>query len=379
MYSKSKFIAVFVFVAVILAAMVPVGVQGQEPQVTSETTPARQQQAALDFWTRERFESTEAFPMPVDYGSPSVDQGAASLDWASSLLPAGNSPAGKAEPGTAKIAKAGYPEDWVNTPFEPTVASQVTADTYSPEPYGSKSKYDQYLINNWYWAWRIYPHRQVGRFSFVTNSGTSYCSATAISNNNIVTAAHCVYDTTNNYWYWSKVFTPAYRNGSAPWGSFATTGCTILTAWVNLSGSFSINGWTKYDLAVCSVGNNGLGQSLNSVVGWAGRSWNYGYNEHRFNLGYPWRNYKNQTLSWAGKYLVNCSAETFYQTVDTLGMGCYYGPGISGGPWFRNYKQVAVSSYVNSVNSGLYVGQPNLYGIRFTSSNIVPLCNARGC
>jgi hypothetical protein len=38
-----------------------------------------------------------------------------------------------------------------------------------------------------------------------------------------------------------------------------------------------------------------------------------------------------------------------------------------------------VTSYVDVVNSGLFSGQQNLYGGRFTSSNIVVLCNSAGC
>jgi len=144
-------------------------------------------------------------------------------------------------------------------------------------------------IANWLAAMQtIYPHRWIGRFSFTTPNGTSYCSATAISGNNIVTAAHCVYDTpSRNAFYTNKVFTPAYRNGNAPYGSFATTNCSVLTAWVNLSGAYSINSWAPYDVAVCTVGTNAAGQTLNQVVGSAGKAWNYGYTRHIFNLGYP--------------------------------------------------------------------------------------------
>ena len=62
-----------------------------------------------------------------------------------------------------------------------------------------------------------------------------------------------------------------------------------------------------------------------------------------------------------------------------LGSGCFWGPGISGGSWLVGYKPFVVTGRVNSVNSGLFIGQQNLYGARFNSSNIVPLCNARGC
>ena len=103
--------------------------------------------------------------------------------------------------------------------------------------------------------WQIYPHRWDGKLTFTTPGGGASCSATAISGNNFVTAAHCVYDTAVNQFYANWVFTPAFRNGSAPYGSFSATACTILTAWVNLSGGFSINSWTRYDVAVCSVGS----------------------------------------------------------------------------------------------------------------------------
>jgi hypothetical protein len=43
------------------------------------------------------------------------------------------------------------------------------------------------------------------------------------------------------------------------------------------------------------------------------------------------------------------------------------------------YKPFVVNGQVNSVNSGLFIGQQNLYGARFNSNNIVPLCTARGC
>ena len=91
-------------------------------------------------------------------------------------------------------------------------------------------------------------------------------------------------------------------------------------------------------------------------------------------MGYPFKDTSNNYLPNAGKYMRICTAESRQQTTDTLGMGCDFGGGISGGPWMVGYAPNVVSGQVNSVNSGLYVGQQNLYGIRFTSSNIVPLC-----
>ena len=221
---------------------------------------------------------------------------------------------------------------------------------------------------------KLFPHRVVGR----TSSPAGTCTATSISNNHIVTAAHCVYNTTTNVWTSNIVFQPAYRNGNAPYGTFPVGACTILTAWVNRAGSYSIS-WAKDDVAVCNMGNNSAGQTLNNAVGWAGREWNFGYDRHFYNLGYPGRNYNNVTIPNAGKYLHACVAESGLYATDIRRMGCNMGPGISGGPWLANYALNRVQGNVSGVNSGIFIGQQNAYGARFSSANIVPICNATAC
>jgi hypothetical protein len=148
---------------------------------------------------------------------------------------------------------------------------------------------------------------------------------------------------------------------------------------VNLSGGFSINSWTRYDVAVCTLNKNSAGRTINQAVGWAGRTWNGGYQQLVFNSGYPAQDYNLATIPSPAQYLRACVNETFAQTTDTLGGGCNWGPGISGGSWMVGYKPFVVTGWVDSVNSGLFVGQQNIYGIRFTSNNIVPVCNARAC
>jgi hypothetical protein len=287
------------------------------------------------------------------------------------------------------VAEASADEAALEAGLE-TEAANLPEGTNETE--GTSQIYTSYIAN-WLSSLQTqYPHRWIGRFSFTTPTGTSYCSATAISGNNIVTAAHCVYDTpSRNTFYTNKVFTPAYRNGSAPYASFATTSCSVLNAWVNLSGNYDIDTWARHDVAVCTVGTNSAGQTLNNAVGFAGRAWDYGYIRHVFNLGYPLYNYADAALSWPGAYLRLCSAETFQRTTDTRGMGCTWGGGISGGPWVDHrflsatvygtdgYWPGRVSGYVTGVNSGKFNGAQNLYAPRFTSNNIVVLCNARGC
>jgi len=384
----------YLLIAAVLPAVsagIQAGPQGQSLTVTKSVSPA-QQSSAASFWTAEQIAAAKPFPMPVDYGPSDVDA-QAQVD-AEALGQPGMTPPGRGQANPGGTAGMSFTDELQSLTDESDdgdapnmegvlqgAGRDVTLESgaLSNLPTGTTQVYTSYLVNNKTALWQVYPHVWVGRLSFSTPAGTSYCSATAISNNHIVTAAHCVYDTTNNRWYSNWVFSPAYRNGTSPYGTFSARNCTILTAWINLSGSFSINGWTKYDLAVCSMNNNALGQTLNSRVGWAGRTWGNSYTQLHFNSGYPWNDYRNIALPDAGKYLRNCTAESFMQTTDTLGSGCNWGPGISGGSWLVGYKALEINGWVNSVNSGLFIGTQNLYGIRFTTGNIVPICNAQGC
>jgi V8-like Glu-specific endopeptidase len=375
----SKFVFVTVVFALMAMMLAPVSAaqaavqpQADQKAVMSVDVTAAQQKAALKFWSRDAIAKAVPMEMPVD---TSADMAPVISNEPEAAVAPEFALSGAAAPDADRIAQKAFAADWKLSQANAAAPVEVN----SGEPAGTSATYTSYNINGWAAAQTAYPHRWVGRLSFSTVSGTSYCSATAISGNNFVTAAHCVYDTTNNRWYSNWVFTPAYRAGSAPYGSFAATSCTILTAWMNLTGSFSINGWSKYDVAVCTVGKNAADQTLNTAVGWAGRSWNYGYVRHYFDMGYPWNDTNSNPRPSAGMYLRTCASESFQQTTDTRGTGCNLGPGISGGPWLIGYAQTQVSGWVDGVNSGYYVGTPNMYGPRFTSNNIVPICNARGC
>jgi len=376
--NTSKFVVLFAILSLIALSWAPaaqaqpakqsVVVQAQGIKTTSKVVSAVAQKEALAFWTHEAIDQAQPLEM-IDYSGNTAQVFAD----ASATGEAASATAGAAAANADGVAKKAFAADWS------AAAQAADSSQFADEMAGTSQVYDSYIVNSWLPAQTIYPHKWVGRLSFSTTGGTSYCSATAISGNNFVTAAHCVYDTTANKWYSGWVFTPAYRLGSAPYGSFAATACTILTAWISLTGGFSISGWSRYDVAVCTVGKNSALQTLNTAVGFAGRSWNYGYVLHHFDMGYPFNNTNNVALPSAGAYLRTCASESFAYSTDVRGTGCNLGPGISGGPWMRVYAQNVVGGYVNGVNSGFFIGTANMYGPRFTSSNIVPICVARGC
>ena len=335
---------------------------------TRITASAGQPAAALNYWTRERLAAAQPLPMPTVSSLPRAPRSIPSV-----LV--GQTAAGGAAAANADAeAQAAYPEDWAMLEESALAESPASAD-------GTPGVYTSYVVNSLAALWKTTGHRPIGRLSFTTSGGTSYCSASVISGQNvIVTAAHCVYDSTNNVWYNNWVFSPAFRNTAAPYGTFPYQTCWVLTSWINLTGSYSINTWADDDVAVCKMGNNSAGQSLSSKTGWLGRMWDAGYIQHVNNVGYPFRDYNLNTLANAGKFLRLCGNETFQQATNVMGGGCNWGPAISGGPWIVSYDPFdPVTSYVDVVNSGLFGGKQNLYGGRFTGSNIVPLCTAAGC
>lgn len=367
--------------------------------VDSGNISAAEEAAVRAFWTRERLASAQPLTAMADAGSAEVD--AEAPVEAEALGAPGFAPSGKAAADADAVAAAAFAEDWAlgslqmdEAELEAGLAAESAGLADVPGAVdGTSQIYTSYIANWLSTDQTIYPHRWVGRLSFTTPDGTSYCSATSISNNHIVTAAHCVYDTpTRNQWYSNFVFTPAYRNGSAPYGTFPAYSCRVLTAWINRSGNYSIDSWARYDVAVCDTQTNSAGQTLNYAVGWAGRAWDYGYNRHLYNIGYPFRNYADNLLSWSGAYLRLCSAESFQRATDVRGMGCSHSRGNSGGPWIdqtslasptsygtNGYWPGRTTGYVTGVYSGFFIGTQNAYAPRFTSSNIVPICNAEGC
>ena len=343
--------------------------------VVSHVVARDRQAAAAAHWSREKIAKAPGMVLPVDRGKAPVS---VAPDYEDARAAVGSAPAGAPDGDADRVAQMAYWMDWAA--LEDDGSAYVEAD---PVQLGSSGVYTYFDVNVKTALWKLTPHKWVGKFTLTMPTGDRSCSATAISGNNIVTAAHCVYDTpSRNQFYTNMAFTPAYRNGAAPYGTFAVTSCSVLTAWKNLSGTYTISTGAKYDVAVCAVRANSAGQGLNQAVGFAGRRWDADYLQLAFTSGYPAQTYTATAISnGPAQYLRACIAETFQYATDTLGVGCYWGAGISGSGWLVDYKPQVDSgaNFVNSVVSGGFVGQPNVYGARFTKNNIVVLCNARGC
>ncbi len=108
-------------------------------------------------------------------------------------------------------------------------------------------------------AW---PRRATGHvFMEYPNGNTGVCSAATISETVILTAAHCVYNSTTNEWAnETLVFRPARHNAStAPYGSADWTHIVTYKNWTD-------SGNNDYDVAIVQ-----LDRPIGKVVGYMGR------------------------------------------------------------------------------------------------------------
>lgn len=315
-------------------------------EVTALDTPeARQAVAPLD-WDVTRGEGL----------SPRAIQEPEVLD-PDALVPGGEG-GGMPNASADEEAQSAFPDAWEESALQ-------TDDM--PGVLGTKDIYTQYSAA----PHRLqYPRRAIGKL--FTNKGS--CSAAVASGNNvIVTAAHCCYDRSDGDWIRGFQFAPAYDSGNAPFGMFDWSSATILSRWIDV-------GDRKSDVCAIKLRNNSQNRPVTFYTGWLGRSWNFGTTQSLHALGYPGN-------IGGGNTMELCAAESFNPSsscggTSVLNMGCSMTFGSSGGPWLRgwrggNWVNGVVSGYDSTSCTGSF-GQ-TFNGPRFTSDNIVKICDAIGC
>ena len=271
---------------------------------------------------------------------------------------------GTPDPEADEEAERQFPQEW-----QGLRQSQATQEGDDESIAGTVDVFTQYCENCD--AVNLdYPQKAIGKL--FTARGT--CSASVVSGNDIiVTAAHCCYDRGNGNWIGGWQFAPAYRDGFAPYGLFDWSSATVLNRWIS-------TGDRQSDVCLIRLRDNSAGRSVTFYTGWLGRSWNWGSNQVHHAVGYP------GNLGGGNKKQL-CVSESFSPSsgcggASVLNTGCSMTFGASGGPWIRNYRS---GNHVNSVVSG-YDGTSctgsfgrTFNGPRFTSDNIVTLCDILGC
>ena len=195
-------LALFALVASSGASGVQATPQATNSVIKKVISPAEQNQALAN-----AAGPGQPFPIPVDFGSSAVFPAAAGAP----LGPPGRSAAGAAARGAESIARKAYPDAWADTDADDMETADVGIEGLSQE-------YSSYVYNQINALKKPYPHRWVGRVTFTTAGGTSFCSGTSISGNVLLTAAHCIYDSTNNVFYSGWTFRPATGRATRPTG-----------------------------------------------------------------------------------------------------------------------------------------------------------------
>lgn len=212
-----------------------------------------------------------------------------------------------------------------------------------------------------------------GRVFWSCRSGSlSSCSASVVpstSGDLIVTAAHCVYDTTTLSWQTNCnwIFVPGYNNGNAPYGRWPARQVAALNSWTRSIPDYN------YDTAFVALSQVN-GRHISQVTGTQSLSFNAPRARMTYAFGYP-ANIAN------GLILQFCSgvpAPSRYTYNNYRGQGlsnCRMGGGSSGGPWLQQFNTGTGVGFVYSVNSFGYSLAPNTMNGPVFDSNTQILWN----
>jgi hypothetical protein len=180
-----------------------------------------------------------------------------------------------------------------------------------------------------------FPQRVHGKVFFTpVGGGLAMCSGTLVSSllqNTVFTAAHCVAE--SGHFVSNLIFVPGYRDGVAPFGTFAATGMIAAEEWL-LAESLS------FDAAVVQ-----LAVPLEAQLGARGVAFNKAPKSTYQIFGYP-----GKPAPYNGERLIACDAaflalENTGRPFSTTATPCNMMQGSSGGGW------VIPSGHVTSVVS----------------------------
>src|SRR6185295_7562612 len=116
-----------------------------------------------------------------------------------------------------------------------------------------------------------YPYSTVGKLFFtIPGQGNFYCSAAVLRPRVVLTAAQCIHSGTSNPGFFTNFqFVPAYRNGSAPFGTWTWNYVAVSTTW-STGGGHLPNAADYGMIEMKDQTINGSVRKIGDVVGFLG-------------------------------------------------------------------------------------------------------------
>ncbi|MDX6636273.1 MAG: hypothetical protein QOF06_2476 [Solirubrobacterales bacterium] len=210
------------------------------------------------------------------------------------------------------------------------------------------------------------PYSVNGRIFIRIRGKRGYCSGTAIDSPTrqlVLTAGHCVNagaEYRGNLWYRDLLFVPAYTAGKAPFGAFAARRNKVFAPqqWRRRSNS-------NFDVGAFLTAPNNQGVNVaDAVGGGAAIALDLPRNQRFASFGYPGNLRRMQACnsSYAGDDRLSFPLPG----PPTLGIGCHWAPGASGGGWL-----IEGGTQIDGLNSYLHLeDRSRTYGPYFSQETV---------
>jgi len=205
----------------------------------------------------------------------------------------------------------------------------VSSDPSSPDSSSSGDRHRRLLeiigADNRFDCDRSYPYTAIGQIQVVDNTGLYICTGTLIKPDKVLTAAHCVWNTKRNAFYYNLNFSPGrYRDKEGmvnPWGIVAWKSVTVFD-------SFKKNPAT-WDVAVVT-----LSKKLGTLTGYMGMAAGCSSQTSLTVAGYPQDQLQGTCMANICKVpYLDCNALTNTHTCDTI-------MGMSGSPLWDSKNRI---------------------------------------
>lgn len=214
---------------------------------------------------------------------------------------------------------------------------------------------------------QAYPYSTVGKLFFtIPGKGDFYCSASVIRKRLVATAGQCVHSGTGSPGFYTNFeFVPAFRDGSAPFGTWEWEFVVVSTTWSGGGGKLP----NAADYALIEVGDeifSGVLRKLGDVVGFLGYQTLKLRPNHAHLLGYP-SNFDS------GNRVHQVTSKDFkLASTNNVEYGSDMRAGSGGGPLIQDFgdnpvfvRWIGAISYYNT-STGVKVEGASIPDSRFT-------------